>query len=187
MYRFAVVVIDMICDFLRPWGKAYSKEYEKTIEPIKKILREAEKFHIPIIYLKHTYPLTELATDWTLKKLKRCCVEKDKGSEIIEEIKPTKNAIIIEKKRYSGFLGTRLDIVLREMNINTLIIVGIKTNVCIRATVEDAFSLGYRVIIPQEAVATNDATAQKVHLEDISKYMGDVYPLETVLREMKNA
>ena len=67
-----------------------------------------------------------------------------------------------------------MDLVLRENNIENLIVVGTKTNCCIRATVTDAFYYNYEPYVVRECVATNSETVNEVHLSDIDKYLGHV-------------
>ena len=85
---------------------------------------------------------------------------------------------VIKKRRYSGFFGTDLDLVLRENGVKNVIVVGTKTNCCIRATITDAFYLDYDGYVVSDCVATNSETVNQVHLEDISKYLGTVVDTE---------
>lgn len=87
---------------------------------------------------------------------------------------------VIQKRRYSGFFGTDLDLVLRENKVENVIIVGTKTNCCIRATVTDAFYLDYNPYVVKECVATNSDIVNEVHLTDIDKYLGDVVDMNTL-------
>ena len=87
---------------------------------------------------------------------------------------------VIQKRRYSGFFGTDLDLVLRENGVENVIIVGTKTNCCIRATVTDAFYLDYNPYVVKECVATNSEVVNEVHLTDIDKYLGDVVDMNTL-------
>ena len=64
-----------------------------------------------------------------------------------------------------------------EQGIERVIIAGVKTNVCIRATVQDAFANGLSVVVPREATNSNRAAS----LEDIERYFGDVVPLDAAL------
>lgn len=88
-----------------------------------------------------------------------------------------KEAVII-KRRFSAFLGTDLDLLLREHDIRRLIIAGVKTNVCIRATTQDAFGLGYATLVVEEATNSNRAHLAQASLEDIRRYMGWVGSLQ---------
>ena len=92
---------------------------------------------------------------------------------------------IINKRRYSGFFGTDLDLVLREHDIKNLVIVGTKTNCCIRATVTDAFNLNYEPIVVRECVATNSQIVNEVNLQDIDKYLGSVITQEELFEKLE--
>ena len=83
-------------------------------------------------------------------------------------------AMTVSKTRYSAFFGTDLDLVLRENGVSEVVVVGTKTNCCIRATVTDAYNLDYRAIVLSDCVATDDPVVNRVHLTDIRKYLGRV-------------
>ena len=89
-----------------------------------------------------------------------------------------KKDYVIRKRRYSGFFGTDLDLVLRENDVKNLIVTGTKTNCCIRATVTDAFYLDYTPYVVRECVATNSDVVNEVHLDDIHRYLGQVVTME---------
>lgn len=61
---------------------------------------------------------------------------------------------IVPKRRYSGFFGTDLDLTLRELGVDTLVAVGEDTNICVLHTLADAFYLGYRTVVAEEATRT---------------------------------
>jgi ureidoacrylate peracid hydrolase len=71
---------------------------------------------------------------------------------VVDELKPAPTDIIIRKSRYSGFVGTNLDMVLRTYNIKYLVFTGIATNVCVESTLRDAFFREYWPIIVSDAV-----------------------------------
>jgi ureidoacrylate peracid hydrolase len=67
--------------------------------------------------------------------------------EIIEELTPQPEDIIIDKRRYSGFIGTELDAVLKEHNIRHLVFIGMATNICVESTLRDAYFHEYFPVI----------------------------------------
>ena len=125
-------------------------------------------------------------TDRRIASMRPNCLEGTSGIEI-DPMLPVdeKKDYVIRKRRYSGFFGTDLDLVLRENHIENLIIVGTKTNCCIRATVTDAFYLDYNGIVVSDCVATNSETVQQVHLEDIKKYLGQVMDSEELFGKLE--
>src|SRR6202011_6012856 len=89
--------------------------------------------------------------------------------------------IVCAKRRYSAFFATDLALFLREQAIDRVVIAGVKTNVCIRATPQDAFAYGFDVIVPREATNSNRPHLAEASLEDIDRYIGKVAPLAEAL------
>ena len=81
--------------------------------------------------------------------------------------------------------GNVANIRFRLLHVENVVVVGTKTNCCIRATVTDAYYLDYHVIVPRDAVATNSDVVNDVHLEDIRKYFGEVTTLDELYRRME--
>jgi ureidoacrylate peracid hydrolase len=75
------------------------------------------------------------------------------GAEIIEELKPRPEDIVIKKQKYDGFVGTNLDIILRTLGIKYLLFLGTATNVCVESTLRHAFFLEYFTILVSDAVS----------------------------------
>jgi len=76
------------------------------------------------------------------------------GAKVIEELSPKAMDVVVEKRMLSAFFGSDLDFTLREKQIGTLIVTGIRTEGCVLKTVLDAFELGYEVIIPADCCAS---------------------------------
>jgi len=91
------------------------------------------------------------------------------------------------KRRYSAFFATDLDLILREADVKRLLIVGVKTHVCVRATVQDAFGFGYDANVVKDAVGSNHAHLHAASLEDIERYMGNSLTIEEAARMMATA
>ena len=92
---------------------------------------------------------------------------------------------MIVKGKPSAFFGTQLHSMLTYHNVDTLIITGMVTSGCVRATVDDAFSYDYRVIIPEECVADRAEVPHRVNLFDMEMISADVIELEEVLRHLR--
>ena len=99
-----------------------------------------------------------------------------KGSwdyELVEPLAPREGDIVIPKTRYSGFCNTNLDSILRSRGINTLVLTGIATNVCVESTARDAFFLEYFAVVLADA--TNQAGSdeiQEASLYNIATFFG---------------
>jgi len=101
--------------------------------------------------------------------------------EITDTIKPAPKDIVITKSKPSAFFGTPLASMLVYLGVDTLVVTGMVTSGCVRATVIDAFSHNYRVIVPLECVADRSPTSHQVNLFDIDMKYADVLPLADVL------
>jgi len=89
---------------------------------------------------------------------------------------------VIRKHRFSAFLDTRFSTVLRMLDVNTLILVGMATTHCIECTARDAYQLDYDVIVPEEAVAAMSKDGHEASLRMIDGTFGKVLPVADVHR-----
>lgn len=109
-----------------------------------------------------------------------------KGVEAIEELKMQKGDIYIPKRYPSGFFGTHLATQLITLGCDTVIVTGCTTSGCIRATAVDAFSYGFRVIVPENAVYDRIDITHKINLFDLNQKYADVIPTDEVLEQIKS-
>ena len=169
----ALVVVDMVRDFTDPAGLVYYPQNREILPRIARAVEYCRSRGILIVFMQHCYRKDKY--DRNLATMRPNCLEGSGGEEIDPMLKvdPVKD-YVIKKRRYSAFFGTDLDLVLRERGVRNLVVVGTKTNCCIRATVTDAYNLDYRAIVLSDCVATNDETVNKVHLDDIKRYLGRV-------------
>lgn len=72
------------------------------------------------------------------------------GSELVDELKLKEGDYVLEKRAYSAFHETGLDMLLRTIGVDTVILTGLHTNICVRHTAADAFFKGYRIIVPKD-------------------------------------
>ena len=95
---------------------------------------------------------------------------------------PIENGDIrLEKRHASCFHGTDLDDTLRSLNVDSLVITGLTTSGCVRATAVDGLQNNYRVVVPKEAVGDRNPDAHQANLFDLNAKYADVLSLEEVL------
>jgi len=162
---YAILVIDMLEEFV--YGRLKSPQAEKIVPRIKLIIEEARRRGIPIIYLADAH----LPMDAELKIWGPHALKGTKEAKVINDLKPQEKDIIIEKRWYSGFRGTGLDVLLRDLNVDTVIVTGIHTHICVLHTVADAFYYRFNVIVVKDAVAAFSDEDHKYAL----KYMEQVF------------
>ena len=105
--------------------------------------------------------------------------------ELVDQLKPLESEIVIEKPRYSGFVSTDADSILRSRDIQTLFFVGIALNVCVEATVRDAFGREYNSIVIKDCtMAAGPAEVEAASLYNIAKFYGWVSSLGDFTRAL---
>lgn len=176
-HRTAVLVVDMVNEFLEPGGKMVLAGGTALYAPVNALLDAAHTAHLPVLYTNQW-----LRPDDALfkKRLPHCLLD-TWGAQLVDALHRAPADLIVPKHRYSAFFGTDLDLLWRERTIATVIVTGVVTNICVRSTVHDAFFLGYEVIVPVECVAATTPQAQAISLYDIDTHYGTVAPLAQVL------
>tara|TARA_Y100001970_G_scaffold140787_1_gene173414 strand:+ start:8888 stop:9511 length:624 start_codon:yes stop_codon:yes gene_type:complete len=97
-----------------------------------------------------------------------------KQSEIVKELTPIDNEIVIQKKQASAFFNTNLQKLLNDLNIDTLIITGCTTSGCVRASVVDCISYNIRPIVVQDCVGDRSLESHELSLFEMNSKYGDV-------------
>lgn len=176
----AVLVIDMIRDFTDLERGRVANPVSAALAPvIQAFIDQVRQRDALIIWFIDQHRRDK--PDWELEHVRPHGEEGTVGVELDPRLNPLPQDYIVIKRRYSAFVGTDLDLILRDNRIERVILTGTKTNVCIRATATDAFERNYHVIVPRECVATDKAHLHEANLEDIGKYMGKVMPAADVL------
>lgn len=101
------------------------------------------------------------------------------GSEFYR-IRPRPDELVIVKHRFSAFAYTDLELVLRASQIDTLVLCGVTTNVCVNITGVDALMRGFYPVIVREAVAAPTVAEHVSALETFTQYFGEVIGLATI-------
>lgn len=100
---------------------------------------------------------------------------------IVAPVAPREHESVVRKRRPSGFFGTELASLLIHERVDTVILCGLVTSGCVRATAVDAFSHNFRVLVPEECVGDRSHVSHAVSLFDIHMKYGDVRPLADVI------
>ena len=106
------------------------------------------------------------------------------GSQWVEvdaRLEPLEDEPVIEKQWASGFFKTDLDEALRSLRVDSLVVTGLTTSGCVRATAVDGLQYDYKVVVPVEAVGDRNQDAHRANLFDLNAKYVDVLDLEQVL------
>ena len=169
----AVVVVDMVNDFCKPGGKMVLPGFETLVGPQLSVIEAARRQGIPILWVHDTHR-KNMRRERAFLKRSPHCEEGSWGIEIVSELNARDDDIHVTKRRYSSFFQTDLDLTLKDMLIEQLVIFGVVTNICVRSTVADAFFNGYEVLVPQDCCAATGPREQASSLYDIATHFGTV-------------
>ena len=152
----------------------------RAVERIARILAATRSAGIPVFYTTQIPVRDATAAGAWARKNSRFLAGSGKrgvqGVEIVKNIEPALGDIVILKDKPSAFFGTSLVSYLNELRVDTVIVVGGTTSGCVRATVVDAFSYNYRVIVVEDGCFDRGSASHAVNLFDIHSKYGDVVP-----------
>ena len=171
--RMALIIVDMLKSFFQPSEKIpVSENLYKVADNIKILIDECHRRGVPVIYSNDAFQPAEVPIDHHFKLHGVHAVKGTSGAEVYDLIAPTEKDFIIEKKLYDGFYNTRLDSVLRELQVNTVMVTGTWTNCCVMHTVMGAWVRLYQPIVPVDGVTCPDESDHKWALNYMEKYYG---------------
>ncbi|MFY9536015.1 MAG: isochorismatase family cysteine hydrolase [Bacillota bacterium] len=169
MSRKALVVIDMLRDFLEPDGRLYIGPTSKdVIEAVRQEVEKARASGWPVVYICDSHS----EDDSEFEMFPSHCVTGTPGADVVDELKPRPGDKIIPKRRYSGFFQTDLDLTLRELGVDEIVLVGVCTNICCLYTAADARNLNYKVTAVRDAMSSFDEAAHEYALKEMEKTLG---------------
>ena len=167
-------MVDLLDEFVKPrWTPFWIPEATRQIPKVKKLINTCRKLDVPIVYLAYAFHptyiyrpkpnlLMPVGEEWEAR-LKKLFLKES----IYKEIKPKPKDIVIIKPSYSGFYGTKLDLVLKNLNADTIIICGCVTNYCCGATAREAFWHNYKVVFGSDINASDDPELHEAELEKV--------------------
>jgi nicotinamidase-related amidase len=175
--RAALLLIDLISDFQFQDGDELFENTKLIAANIGELRKRAKDAGMPVIYVNDNCGNWQEDFDQQVKRI----AGSQKGSEIISHVHPEKDDYYVLKPQRSGFYETPLAFLLTSMNIGTVILAGVTTDICILFTAHDAFMRGYDVHVPTDCSA---AVSSEYHhdaikmLERVAK--ADVSPYRSI-------
>lgn len=205
----ALIVIDMQNAYTSPGGYLDLAGFDvsattSVVDNIKKAVDTAHQAGIQVIYFKNGWDAEyreaggidspNFHKSNALKTMKKnpdlygkLLAKGEWDFELVDELKPTAQDLVIEKPRYSGFFNTALDSLLRCRGIRNLVFVGIATNVCVESTLRDGFFLEYFGIALADAChQAGPKEAHEASLYNIKTFFGWVSDTESFINTFNN-
>lgn len=146
LVRTAVLVIDVLGG-----NSGYPEGFETEARNCVRIVKAARAKGVPVVFCDDAHVP---AYDKEIELWGEHGVVGTEGGKPLDEFEVAESDVVIPKRRYDGFFGTDLDLTLRELGVDTLIAVGTDANICVLQTLAGAYFLGYRTIVPADAVWT---------------------------------
>lgn len=149
----ALLLIDVINDLEFEGGEALLNHALPMARRLASLKRQAQAVGIPVIYANDNFGRWQ--SDFP--KLVQFCLEADvRGREMVALLKPEEDDYFVLKPKHSAFFQTNLDILLRYLGVNTLILTGVASDICVLFTANDAYMRDFRVVVPQDCTAAED-------------------------------
>lgn len=151
MAREALLVIDMLNDFVLEGAPLEVPETRKIIPAIRREIGQAHKEGKPVIYVCDAHEPD--AREFSKFGWPAHAVRGTAGAEVVAELRPGKGDTVIPKTTYSGFFRTDLDETLRKLGVDRVRLTGCVTHICILFTASDAVLRDYGVTVVSDGVA----------------------------------
>jgi ureidoacrylate peracid hydrolase len=206
--RSAIIVVDMQNAFaskggMLDLGGVNISEAPQVIRAIRAVIEAARPTGIPIVYLQMGYK-PDLSNsggphspNWHKELAMRLMhaspelkgeilTEGTWDFAIVDELRPQPGDLVITKTRYSGFVGTTLDSLLRVRGIQYLFLAGIATNVCVESTLRDAYFLDYwPILLGDGSMAAGESRMQEATVFNVESFFGWTIRSEELLINLK--
>jgi nicotinamidase-related amidase len=145
---------------------------------LAKLAQRARAARVPVIYVNDNFGRWQ--SDWR-KVIARCAAPGSPGRRVVETLRPGPTDYFVLKPKHSGFFSTTLDLLLQHMGVETVLLTGIATDICILFTANDAHMRDYRVVVPRDCVAANSRMKSEFTLRQIREVLGGRTPSSRAL------
>ena len=165
--RDALVLVDVVQTFEHEDGARLLESFRSRHEGFVAALERAPGDGVPVVYANDNFDVW----DGDAPRLVRAASE-GRGGELVETIAPRGGETFVVKPRYSAFDHTPLELILRELEVERLLVGGLSTEGCVAQTTIDARELGFKVTVLAKACATVDERVEQVALEYLETVAG---------------
>jgi ureidoacrylate peracid hydrolase len=191
----ALIIVDMQNDFLHPEGSFGSRARENpeagidmpflmgTIPQVKRLADAFRKAGRPVLYIAHVLKPDYSDAQFPYWRLgltpggnRPHCVEETWGARIIDELQPMEGEHLVV-----GFSNTSLDTILRNLGVNTCVVSGVTTCVCVSNTLRGGVEHNYRMILVRDAVAEVSRDTHEAELKTMARVFADVKTTDEVV------
>lgn len=183
-YRTVGETSEQILEAMDTYPTAVGERGWTAVDKIRELLETGRPKGVPILY-----PVVERKDRFDTGRWKDKIPGMDSeehrigqhGTQIVEEVAPEPGDVVVSKRYASAFFGTPLMTYLNDLDVDTLVVTGCTTSGCVRATVMDAFSYAFRVVVPEDAVYDRGEASHAINLFDMNQKYADILTTSEVV------
>ncbi len=180
----ALFVIDMQQFFCNPSSHAYFKDSTKIIPNIHQLITVYRQQSLPVIFTR--YALLHTESPGAMSRWWNDVIYDDNDfSNVIAQLQPLPDELVIRKTQYSAFFKTDLDQILKKLNVTNILITGVLTHLCCETTARDAFMRNYDVFFVTDATASDKQVLHDASLRTLSDGFATLVTTNEVLSWIK--
>ena len=195
----AVVVVDIQNDFVHPAGKVgVQPDTDMTpllsaVDEINRLIVAARDTSTPVAYVRVTHSPSVDAPSYRARYEIRgmspddlLCADGSWGADFFEGLlAPETGDLVVTKHGYDAFAVDHLAARLRELGVDTVIVTGVVTELCVLGTVTGGFEQGFHIVVPRETTASVDSEAAEAALKLIAGFYGTVVSVDECIQSLQ--
>src|SRR5499425_2253639 len=187
----ALIVVDVQNDFVSPEGSAGKRGEDVSaaltmVPNLLRLINEARRVGLTVVYIRTTHSEWTDTPSWIYRSSQKSglntCREGTWGAELYEGVAPLPGERVVIKHRYSAFINTDLNTVLKAKNVESVLVTGVATNVCVETTARDAYMYDYYVTLVEDCSAASNEAMHKATVQNISEHFGLVVKSDEIIR-----
>jgi nicotinamidase-related amidase len=163
----AFVLVDVVQTFEHQDGERLLESFRARHDGFVRALERARADGLPVIYANDNFGIW----DGDAPRLVREALD-GPGGELVEAVAPREGETFVVKPRYSAFDHTPLELILRELEVDRILLGGMSTEGCVAQTTISARELGFKVTVLADACATTDEAVERVAFDYLEQVAG---------------
>jgi len=167
--RTALLLIDVVNAFDFGGAEGLVRAARPAADAIAKLAARARKEDVPVVYVNDNFG--QWRSDFA-STVRACTKKTPAGRAIGRRLRPHRGDYFVLKPQHSGFYSTPLDLLLRHLDVHTLVLTGFAANMCVVFTANDAHMRGYRVVVPRDCTASNTPALTEAVLVHVEAALG---------------
>jgi nicotinamidase-related amidase len=170
----AVLLIDVINDLEFDGGEALLTQALPMADQLARLKRRAKQAGIPVIYINNNFGRWQ--SDFA-KLLAHCLEDGVRGQPLAARLQPEPEDYFVLKPKHSGFYSTTLELLLRALQVHTLLLTGLTGDICVLFTANDAYMRDFHLVVPADCVASQDPEENRHALRHMQRVLkADIRP-----------